>query len=343
MLNWGAILFFLFGLNHGLQAVVMTKVFYHRGQCADKLVFYFDQKPNFKQESGLAPAVVLANIQIDPLVIESLPAIAALANDYQIDFRRNKQQLKINFKFKLPKQYLTQVYEFKPISQPAGLVIKIVREQFKITPCVRDIERKTLILDFGHGDHDTGAKYGSILEKNIVRAVGLILLDLLKKDGYAVFLTRKADEFVPLDERTYLANMQTSANLFISLHANHSSNAKISGIETYYMHNQLFSSLQKQDVLIPAQISLNNARLAKVVHENLLQAMQAYQVVDRKVKPAVSQVLLGVEMPAILIELGFLSNPKQAQQLNTPKYQALLAQGIYQGIKSYLNISRYDR
>jgi len=332
------ILFLLINLDC-LQAAVLIKAFYHRGQCEDKLVFYFDQNPQISKKSTFGKTFYeLKNVKLEPGLAEILDQITHSAQNYQIKFDYQKQSLQIVIDFNNHVGHKIEAAKFKPISQPAGIVIKILHHQLtKSKRCDRLAVSKEVVLDFGHGGSDTGAMFGKICEKDIVRNVGLKLAKLLEEKGYMVYLTRLGDEFVSLDERTYFANLHTNASLFLSLHANHAPNKKISGLETYHMSDFLFNDLDQNYAKNNRKlINSHSANLANLVHASILQTKtRDYELIDRKVKQSVSQVLLGVEMPAILIELGFLSNSKEARQLNTPDYQMQLAQGICQGIISY--------
>lgn len=328
---------FLLIFFNNLSASLLTKVFYHRGQCEDKLVFYFDQDPKISRQANVQQVIyTLKNITLDPAVHQVLAALPNQNSNYQIDFSFKQQNLIVKINFDQKNVTKIAAAKFKPISQPFGIAIKILHQaNLSIKSCARSVAPKELVLDFGHGGSDLGAQFGKIAEKDVVRAVGLKLTKILESCGYNVHLTRANDEFVPLDQRTYFANLHTQAGVFISLHANHAPNSKITGLETYYMHYDLFSSID--DVVKTNRVLINtqSASLAKLVHANLLKVGLKDQLVDRKVKQSVSQVLLGVEMPAILIELGFLSNPKEARLLDSPKYQDKLAQGIAQGLKAY--------
>lgn len=158
-------------------------------------------------------------------------------------------------------------------------------------------------------------------------------------------LTRDVDCNVELDNRTFIANAQ-NADLFISLHANYASNKKVSGIETFYFKPSLlrtkFSTLDYTEMQVVHWImrerSMKSHKLAQLVHNRLLNCVQkAYSnVIDRRVKYAVSQVLLNTQIPAILVEIGFVSNEKEAMLLQAKSYQKLIAHGICKGVCVYM-------
>lgn len=205
----------------------------------------------------------------------------------------------------------------------------------------------TIVIDCGHGGQDTGALgfFGSI-EKDLTRSIGLQLAQYAHERGAHVVLTRADDEFVALDERTSKAN-GTDAQLLVSIHANHASNQKASGIETFYFGHSLLKPINGQRVADEKLIhemsdnleKLSN-HLAQSVHNHLIKNARVHApVVDRKVKQAASQLLMGSTLPAILIEVGFISNEQEAALLLDHNYQQALVAGIYDGIVAYLKNS----
>jgi N-acetylmuramoyl-L-alanine amidase len=205
-----------------------------------------------------------------------------------------------------------------------------------------------VIIDCGHGGKDYGAKgFFNIFEKDVTLNIGIEVAQLLNKNGFDVMMTRSTDCDVPLDKRTSLANKYKCGDLFVSIHANYANSDKTSGIETYYLHNRLFrnfySTLNKQTKKLIAKLELDRCAkselFAKSLHTNVLSSAQKKNahIVDRKVKQAISQVLLGTSMPAALVEIGFLSNKFEASMLKNKQYSQLLAQGICNGIMSYFN------
>ncbi len=204
------------------------------------------------------------------------------------------------------------------------------------------ISRKPrIVVDCGHGGKDVGAiSVNGIQEKNICLAVGFELGSLLKKNGYDVILTRNKDSTVLLDERTWCANTN-NADLLISIHANYAANTGVAGIETFCLTPHLFrlcySTLQQEEKALKKQYchyqGRCNTKLAQYIQHHVCDAVKA---VNRRVKHAVAQVLLGSYMPSVLIEIGFLSNPQEACLLATLVYQQKLAYGIYTGVAAYL-------
>ncbi len=214
-----------------------------------------------------------------------------------------------------------------------------------------------IVVDAGHGGHDTGTiGPNGLLEKDLVLDVSLRLGKLLEKRlGAEVTYTRDDDTFVPLETRTAIAK-QDQADLFISVHANSSRDASARGVETYYLN---FTS--SADALEVA--ARENATSDKSVHElqdlvkkialkdkieesrefaaDVQQALytglssRSAGLRNRGVKKAPFIVLIGANMPSILAEISFVSNPADARRLQTPEYRQKIAESLYRGIAKY--------
>ena len=212
---------------------------------------------------------------------------------------------------------------------------------------------KTIVIDPGHGGKDPGALgTGSLQEKAIVLSISEKLREVLTRKGYTVLMTRDTNRYIPLKQRTAFAT-QHKADLFLSIHANASENAKAKGIETYYLsvtstdkasadiaareNADSGYSIQELETLLKGIIqeskSEDSKRLARQVQQTLVQATGA---VDRGVKHARFVVLIGTNVPAILIETGFISNPTEGRKLATSAYQHKIATAIAQGIERFL-------
>jgi N-acetylmuramoyl-L-alanine amidase len=237
------------------------------------------------------------------------------------------------------------------------------------TPTVGEkVERKTppkfkpgrirrIVVDPGHGGQDPGAiGAGNTMEKDIVLAIGLKLAERLRSElGMDVVMTRSTDIFIPLEERTAIAN-KVNADLFISVHANASLNRKTIGIETYYLNlaktdkaKQLAArenntSLEKVSVLqgvlfdLMANSKINDsAHLADEVQKGTYKRVSSRYPAARNngVKQGPFYVLLGATMPSILVETAFLSNEAEEKNLNDPEYQEATVEGIVDGVRAY--------
>lgn len=245
--------------------------------------------------------------------------------------------------------------EYKSIKQEPGIVFSIYSKE--LLHSLRNKDKPQLqtafmpnavIIDCGHGGADWGARgHFNTIEKEINLHIGLEVAGLLRNKGLTVLLTRDADQTVPLDVRTRFANTH-HAQALVSIHTNAGLNNKSQGIETYYFDHSLikqrFSSLAQDDSIVINEYmndkARHNKKLARCVHESVLEQVKSlHQIaVDRHIKPAVSQILLGVAaMPAALIEIGFISHEYEAQLLKKSTYQKAIAQGICNGLLTFLN------
>jgi N-acetylmuramoyl-L-alanine amidase len=214
-----------------------------------------------------------------------------------------------------------------------------------------------IVIDAGHGGHDDGTiGPNGVLEKDVVLDVALRLAKLVQsRMGAEVVLTRSDDTFIPLHERTALAN-ERKADLFLSIHANSSPAPSVAGTETFFLN--FTNSPAALDVA-----SRENAGADKSVGElmNLIQTITLNDKItesetfaqtvqtslfsqaaksnatarNRGVKRAPFVVLIGASMPSILAEIGFLSNAKDEANLNKPEYRQKVAEAIFKGLSQY--------
>jgi N-acetylmuramoyl-L-alanine amidase len=215
-----------------------------------------------------------------------------------------------------------------------------------------------IVVDAGHGGHDTGTiGPNGLLEKDLVLDVALRLGRLLEtRLGADVIFTRDDDTFIPLETRTAIAN-EHQADLFISVHANSSPDPSARGVETYYLNftsnpdalevaareNAVSekSVFELQDLVkkITLKEKIEESReLAGDVQQSLysgLAGKHATTLRDRGVKKAPFVVLIGANMPSILAEISFVSNPTDAAKLETPEYREKIAESMYKGIARY--------
>jgi len=194
----------------------------------------------------------------------------------------------------------------------------------------------TVILDAGHGGHDSGARSSRGSEKSYALDTIKRLKGELEKLGYKTHLIRSDDTFVGLGERVAEANKIESA-IFVSVHFNSGANKEADGIETFALAPAGGSSDFDGSVTVTAFSGNNrdgeNIALATAVHAMVMQG--APGVTDRGVKRARYNVLRGINMPAILVEGGFLTNAADALRLDTPVYRANLAKAIAEGIRNF--------
>jgi N-acetylmuramoyl-L-alanine amidase len=216
---------------------------------------------------------------------------------------------------------------------------------------------RKVVLDPGHGGKDPGALGpGGIAEKEIVLSIAKKLAVKLKTEmGTEVVLTRKDDRFVPLEDRTLLANSQ-DADLFISLHVNASPNADARGIETYYLDNTTdeaairlaarenatsrknISDLQfiLSDMMQNMKLE-DSITLAHRLQAALVSGMSKFMgdVKDLGVKKALFHVLVGARMPSVLVEMFFITNKNESRAMADPNYQDAMVDALFEGIQKY--------
>jgi N-acetylmuramoyl-L-alanine amidase len=216
-----------------------------------------------------------------------------------------------------------------------------------------------IVIDAGHGGHDSGTLGpGGIEEKNVVLDVALRLGALLKQRlGADVIYTRDDDTFIPLETRTAIAN-KDQADLFISVHANSSSDPTVRGVEVYYLNfttsadalavaarenavsDQSIHQLGDLVRKIALQDKINESReFAEDVDQSLYSGLEPGNpgLKDRGVKKAPFVVLIGANMPSILAEISFLTNPESADDLRQPQYRERIAESLYRGVARYVD------
>lgn len=232
----------------------------------------------------------------------------------------------------------------------------------------KDRSVKLIVLDPGHGGDDPGAvgKTKKLREKDINLAVCLRLRTLLEKElGVKVLMTRSDDRFITLKNRTKFAN-ENHADLFVSVHTNASNNRSAKGLETYYLSTAQTSDARAVEALENNVVELyegglsavakyddlafilsdlsqtehleNSNKMALLIQQNLVAGTKGS---DRGVKQANFYVLRGAFMPAVLIEVGFITNADEEALLGTDVYQERVARTIYEGLKRFKY--RYDR
>ena len=216
-----------------------------------------------------------------------------------------------------------------------------------------------IVIDPGHGGHDTGTIGPTgLMEKDLCLDVALRLGKIIQQrlPGADIIYTRSDDTFIPLEERTTIAN-EAKADLFISIHANSSQDHAARGVETYYLNlkgspeamevaarenassDQGVHDLQDLVTKIARNEKIDESKeFAEDIQDSLAKRMQraSRTVKNRGVRKAPFVVLIGADMPSILTEISFLSNPADEKLLKQPEYRQRVAEGLYQGIQSYL-------
>ncbi len=214
-----------------------------------------------------------------------------------------------------------------------------------------------IVIDPGHGGHDSGTLgAGGIMEKDVVLDVALRLGKMLHDHlGAEIIYTRSDDTFIPLETRTAIAN-KAQADLFISVHANSSSDETARGVETYYLNftsspdaldvaarenavsDQSIHQLADLVKKITLKDKIDESReFASDVEDALYKGLQQGNagLKNRGVKKAPFVVLIGANMPSILAEISFVTNPRDAAQLRQPEYRQRVAESLYKGVARY--------
>lgn len=186
--------------------------------------------------------------------------------------------------------------------------------QKKNNPVSTKIRNKVIIIDPGHGGNDTGALRNNILEKDLTLAIALKVRQELRNKGFNnIILTRNCDKTLALADRVTIAN-DNNADIFVSIHINSSVKTEVNGIETHYYSERGYD-------------------VAKVIHKELMDNVEAY---DRGLFKSKFYVINHTEAPAVLLELGFISNEQERNLLTSEKRQKDSAEAIADGIVNYL-------
>ena len=239
-----------------------------------------------------------------------------------------------------------------PVERNQPVPVLTAKKKKTLTDGVRKI-----VLDPGHGGRDPGAiGVGGLAEKDIVLNIAKKLAKKVQKEmGMQVVLTRKDDTFIPLEDRTAIANAE-GADLFVSLHMNASPNGDARGLETYYLDKttdeaavrlaarenatsrknvsdlQFILSDMTQNMKLEDSITL-----AYRLHGSLVAGMtkRMSDVRDLGVKKALFYVLVGARMPSVLVEMFFITNKSEGRAMNQESYQDAMVEALYEGIQKY--------
>ncbi len=222
---------------------------------------------------------------------------------------------------------------------------------------------KKVVVDAGHGGHDPGAiGRTGLKEKDVNLDIAKRLANRLKADGIEVVMTRNSDKFIPLGTRVNIAN-NSKADLFISIHSNASRTRSLYGFEVYYVSPSVSDSNRASYAAKNVHLNLDNSSFASqsqnlkailwdmIYTYNRAESIKLSRIICRSavvnlnvkvlgVKDARFEVLRGARMPAILIEVGFLSNPKEEQLLKDGYYREKLSQSIMDGLCNYAGKAR---
>jgi len=220
-----------------------------------------------------------------------------------------------------------------------------------------------IVIDAGHGGHDSGAIGAGLYEKNLVLQIAKRTAKKFKNMGYRVHLTRSNDRFIKLSGRTKIADRK-DAKVFISIHANAIAQRNrfnvVEGIETYFLQKTRDAKSQRiakreneavlqgadalsKNVIIDSVLNgpkiIESNKLAIDVQANIMKSVRGAYGDARNggIKPAPFYVLVGASRPSILVEVGYITNPKERARLFTSDYQERIAKGIVAGATRYID------
>ncbi len=292
------------------------------------------------------------------------------------EFLWEKRNSNIIFKLILKKERFS--IDYFTLINPFRLVIDIKELSSPIIPELKGKENesasysekdlsyiKTIVIDPGHGGSDRGAKGPSgLLEKNITLAIAKELKSIIERNlPVRVVLTRTEDVNLSLEDRASIANNQ-KADMFISIHANASYRKSAHGSETYFLslhasdeETRRLAYFENNSDKLEHEILPENVEDIKLILWDLAQTSYLKQssqlaesiqnelnyllgTTNRGIKQAPFKVLSNVAMPAVLIEVAFISNPEEEKKLSSQKFQRQVALAIYRGIINYLKITK---
>ncbi len=256
-------------------------------------------------------------------------------------------------------------YQTFVFDDPARLVIDVYGKSKSTNKPEISFVKRRIVLDPGHGGHDPGAVGPKRLhEKDVVLDIALRLKKILSEDPMnEVFLTRDRDVFIPLEERTAMANRK-NADLFVSIHANASPRREAKGIETYLLNwtddeeamrvaarenaislKKMRAMNRQMDIVdvIKSDLVRENKRdesikLANYIQRSLVSNLDGddRHTMNLGVKQALFYVLFGAKMPSVLVEVSFISNPEEESLLSNDTYRTEIAKGIAKGLNIYI-------
>lgn len=350
----------VFTNGHGSSVVIAlrSKVHYARGALPKRHLVYFDissQGVSADADTGTAHLRVgdgrIVSIRVAEFNRTSTRVVVQMTAGVRADhggFYPNPDRLIIG----LTGAHAAAVTAAHAPAAPIPAAKPLANGRDSLTRAL-GLKIKTVVLDAGHGGHDTGTiGGGGVDEKNVVLDVTLRLGKLLQQRlGLNVVYTRTTDVFIPLQERTAIANA-AHADLFLSIHANSSPSPQTRGVETYFLN----FTRDPRALAVAARenagsgdgihdlphllqtIALNNKleesrELAADVERSLARAAGED---NRGVKTAPFVVLIGARMPSILAEISFLSNRTDDRRLRTAAYRQRIAAGLYQGLHTYM-------
>ena len=209
-----------------------------------------------------------------------------------------------------------------------------------------------VVIDAGHGGHDPGTSHFGLKEKYLALDIARRLKQALQNEGLQPVMTRETDQFIPLSGRPAIAN-RLRADLFVSVHINANPRSSVSGVEVYYPRESVVAaSAQWPPSVAPADAGIPSVTVKQVLWDLVLTRSRSHSrrlasticrsmrrdlpVPCHGAKAARFVVLREAWMPSVLVEVGYVTNPAEAQRLGTPEYRQAIAQSIAEGITAYI-------
>lgn len=321
---------------------------WHTGFVADPPRYYVDIEDTWIEEEAREPEA-LSKLEVVRGVRGGQNTLQRARVVVELD-RPGRHRETFEVRSPDPFRIVTDIHHGDPHPQPPVAARPGQSDAFDRRPVRR------VVIDPGHGGKDPGAiGSGGLREKDVVLAVSRALAKRLRKEGLEVYLTRDSDKFIPLEERTLLAN-RWKGDLFVSVHANASRNRRSNGVETYLLDTRYDRNTARvaarengttvaelndlQHILASLRLSYSEryaAPLAEKVHTQLLGSLrkQFGDTRDLGVKRGPFLVLFQADMPAILVEIGFVTNRSEARRLRKREFPRVVADGIAEGVLRY--------
>jgi N-acetylmuramoyl-L-alanine amidase len=368
------LLVFLIGYSEAKKNISIKKLRYSTYQTHTRVVLDLDGSAEFTQNRLTKPDRIFFDLKNCTLLskdkkvsvnngtINSIRLAQYDSKTVRVVLAVNDIQKYTAFTLEEPNRLVIDIYNGK---KKTAAKQKDTKSRGKVLADKSVYKIKRVVIDPGHGGKDPGAiGPRGTREKDIALHVGKKLGKLLKKNhGVEVIYTRDRDKFVPLNERTEIANSK-KADLFISIHTNASKKRKVRGLETYFLswsndreairvaarENKVsIKKMQKMQgglSMILKDLARNSKReesmrLAHSVQNAMIDSLKRdySRIEDLGVKYALFYVLVGAEMPSILVEISFISNREEEKRLATNKYRDRVANAIAKGIDKYISQS----
>jgi N-acetylmuramoyl-L-alanine amidase len=335
--------------HHTRVVVELTRpAEYHTGFVADPPRYYIDIEntwiePEARQPQELSDHQVVRNVRGGQNTLTRARVVVELD-------RPGRPRDTFVVRSPDPFRIVTDIHHGEPHPRPPVAARAGQPDAFDRRPVRR------VVIDPGHGGKDPGAiGSGGLREKDVVLKVSRALADRLRREGLEVYLTRDSDKFIPLDQRTQLAN-RWKGDLFVSVHANASRNRRSSGVETYLLDTRYDRNTARvaarengttvaelndvQHILASLALSYSEryaSPLAEKVHTGLMSSLRRKfgSTRDLGVKRGPFLVLFQADMPAILVEIGFVTNKSEARRLRRRDFPTAVANGIAEGVLRY--------